>query len=61
MHKEPAAIIGTATAVVSALIALLVAFGVDVSEDQQTAIIGAVVVLAPIVAGLLIRSKVTPV
>jgi hypothetical protein len=61
MNTEPAAVIGTATAVVAALIALLVSFGVDISDDQQNAILALVGVAAPIVAGVLIRRKVTPV
>lgn len=58
MKREPATIIGAITAVVSAVLALLVAFGMDVSEDQQAAILGVVAAVAPLVAGVLIRSKV---
>ncbi len=60
MTTEPAVTIGTVTALVSAVLALLVTFGVDISDDQQNAILALVGVLAPIVAGVLIRRKVTP-
>lgn len=59
--REPALTIGTATAVVAAVIALLVAFGLDLSTEQQTAILTAVGVIAPIVGALLTRPRVTPV
>lgn len=61
MKNEPAITIGSVTALVTALVGLLVAFGVPLSTEQQTAIIGLVAVAAPIVAALLIRRKVTPV
>ena len=58
MATEPAAIIGTITAIVTALIAFAVAFGIDLSDDQQAALLGLVAALAPIVAALLTRQKV---
>ena len=58
MATEPAAIIGTITAIVTALIAFAVAFGINLSDDQQAAILGLVAALAPIVAALLTRRKV---
>lgn len=61
MNREPLLSVATVTAAVSAVLALLVAFGLDVTEDQQNAILGAVAVIAPIVVGLLARGKVTPV
>lgn len=60
MRKEPAITLGTISAAVAAILTLLVAFGLDISEDQQTAILGVVATVGPIVAGLLIRRKVTP-
>ncbi|MGI8403398.1 MAG: hypothetical protein ACR2OE_01275, partial [Thermomicrobiales bacterium] len=39
-------------------LALLVAYGVDVSQEQQTAILGFVSVIAPLVAALAIRGNV---
>lgn len=61
MKNEPAVTVGTITAVVSALLTLLAAFGLDLSSDQTAAVVGVVAVLAPIVASLITRSKVTPV
>ena len=58
---EPAATRGIVTAVVSAAVALLVAFGLDITDEQTAAIIAFVAVVAPLVATLLTRGKVTPV
>lgn len=58
MKTEPAQIIGWITAAAAAAIALLVAFGVELTEDQRTAILSAVAVIAPILAGLAIRFRV---
>lgn len=58
MATEPARVIGGAIAAVSAIVALLVAFGVDFTADQQAAILGVVATLAPLVAALIIRSRV---
>lgn len=60
MDKEPAAIVGTVTAIVSAVLVFLDQFGVSLTDGQQDAIRGLVAVLAPLVAGLVIRSFVTP-
>lgn len=59
-RREPLITAATITALVTAVIALLVAFGVPMSDDQQAAILGLVAVLAPVVVGLLARAKVTP-
>lgn len=58
MRTEPAAIIGGITAFVTALLGLLVAYGVDVSQQQQTAILGVTAVVAPLLASLVIRYNV---
>jgi len=58
MNTEPARLIASITGGVAALITLLVAFGVDLTEDQKTAILGIVAVAAPIIAGLFIRQNV---
>lgn len=58
MRREPAAVIGTITAIVTALLALAVAFGVDLSEEQRSAILALVATVAPIAAALLIRRSV---
>lgn len=60
MKKEPAITIGTISAAVAAVLALLVAFGIPVTEEQQTAILGVVAALGPIVTGLIVRRKVSP-
>lgn len=58
MNKEPAAIISAVTAAVTAVLALLVAFGLELTGDQQAAILGVAAVVAPLVAGLVTRSAV---
>jgi len=52
MNTEPAVIV----ALVSAVIALAVSFGLDLSTEQ----VGAIMAVVTIVAGLVTRSKVTP-
>jgi hypothetical protein len=47
LKSEPAVIVSTVTALLTALIGFGAAFGLDVSEDQRNAIIG---VVAPAVA-----------
>lgn len=61
MNREPALTVGTVTAAVTAVLALLVAFGLDLTDDQRNAILGVVAVLAPLVATVVTRGKVTPV
>ena len=55
---EPLFSVASMTAVATTLIALLVAFGLPISADQQTAILGVVAVLAPLVVVVAGRSKV---
>ena len=57
-QEEPANLVGTITAAVTAGIALLVAYGFDISTEQQVAILGVVAVIAPVIAGIITRSKV---
>lgn len=57
-NREPSIIVGTITAVVTAAIALLVAFGVELSTEQQVAVLGVVAAVAPLVAALITRTKV---
>lgn len=61
MKNEPLVTVASITAIVGAIITALVAFGIDLSKDQQTAILGLVTVVAPLVVALVVRSKVTPV
>lgn len=58
MYKEPSALIGAISTAVAAVLALLVAFGIDLTDTQQTAILTVIAGVGPIVAALLIRSKV---
>lgn len=60
MNREPLLTTAGIAAIVSAIVALLVAFGLDLSEGQTAAILGVVSVLAPLIVGLLARRKVTP-
>ncbi|MEV6693357.1 hypothetical protein AB0M35_17995 [Micromonospora sp. NPDC051196] len=48
---EPVMSAAAITAAVTAMIALLVAFGLELSADQQAAILGVVAVVGPLVAG----------
>lgn len=57
-QNEPAQIVAYLTSAVTAILALLVAYGFDIDQDQQSAILGVVAVIAPVVAGLLIRGQV---
>jgi hypothetical protein len=54
---EPARIVG----LVVAGLALLVAFGVNITTEQQTAIVGIVTAVLIVLGAELTRSKVTPV
>lgn len=45
---------------VTAVLALLVSFGVDLNADQQTAIMGVVAVVAPLVVAAVTRHRVSP-
>lgn len=56
--SEPLLSVGSIGAGVTALITLLVAFGLPISDGQQTAILGVVAVLAPLVVSLVGRSRV---
>lgn len=58
MYREPSLTIGTITAGVVAVLALLTAFGLGISDDQQSAILGAVAVAAPFIVGAVVRGKV---
>lgn len=58
MQTEPAAIIGAISTAVASILALLVAFGLDITQEQQVAILAVVAAVGPIVVALLIRPKV---
>lgn len=55
---EPLFTVGTVTAVAAAVLALVAAFGLDLSEDQKTAVLGVVAVAAPFVVAWLGRRRV---
>ena len=59
--REPAIVIGTVTTAVTAVLALLVAFGIDLSQGQQVAILGVIAGVGPLVVAFLTRSKVAPI
>lgn len=60
MNTEPAWTVGSITAAVSALVGLLVAFGLPITDGQQNAILAFVGVAAPLVVAWLVRSRVVP-
>ncbi|RGC68412.1 hypothetical protein C5N14_13580 [Micromonospora sp. MW-13] len=55
---EPLFTVGGITAAVTAVLALLLAFGLPLSDAQQTAILGLVAVLAPLVVAAIARGRV---
>lgn len=59
MNNSPVWTAATIAAVISAAITLLVAFGVQVTPDQVTAILGFVAVVAPIGVAVVANPKVT--
>lgn len=59
MKTEPVITVGGLGAAAAAILALLVAFGIPLSDDQQTAILGVVAVLAPLVVAYVARRYVT--
>lgn len=58
MKNEPVITIGGVSAVISAIIALVVVLGVQLPDGLEAAIIGVVAAAGPIVAGLISRRKV---
>jgi hypothetical protein len=61
MTNEPLVTVAFITALVSAVINLIVQFGITVTADQQTAILGLTAVLGPLIVAAIGRRKVTPV
>ncbi|RCK68254.1 hypothetical protein DT076_16525 [Desertihabitans brevis] len=55
MNREPLFTVGGITAAVAAVLALLVAFGVPLTDDQQKAILGVVAALGPLAVALITR------
>lgn len=60
MTTEPLVTVASITAGVTALLGLLVAFGLDLTTDQTAAVLGVVGVVAPLVVAWFARSRVTP-
>lgn len=58
LPEEPLLGVGTITGLASAVIAVLVAFAVPLSQGQQVAILGLVAVVAPLVVAGVARRKV---
>ncbi len=54
---EPVLSTASIVTVVTAILAMLVSFGLPLSDDQQAAVLGAIAVVAPVVLGLVARSK----
>ncbi len=65
MKREPVITAAVVVALIEALIVGAVAFGWDITPDQQVSLMGIVLaaaaVIAPIVAAVWARSRVTPV
>lgn len=60
MANEPAVMIGLVTAIVSAALAALVAFGITVTQAQAAALVGLVAAVGSLVQAIWTRGKVTP-
>ena len=60
MKNEPLVTLASITAGATALLALLVAFGIPITQEQQVAILGVVAVAAPFVVAIAGRGRVTP-
>lgn len=57
---EPAISIGTISALVSAVLALIVVLGVQLPDGFEAALVGVIAAAGPIVGAIITRSKVTP-
>lgn len=58
MSREPSVIIGFITAFAAGLIGLLVSFGLDLTDDQRNSVLAMVSIVAPLIAGVIIRFNV---
>jgi len=58
--QEPALYLGSAGAIVAALLVLLVSFGVPITPEQRAAINALVVLVVGVVSSAAIRQNVTP-
>ena len=60
MNKEPVITIAAIQATIVAVLSLLTAFGVDLTQEQQVAIVGVAGTVLPLIFAVWARSKVTP-
>lgn len=60
MKSEPVITIAGVQACVAAVLSLLVAFGVDITQEQQVAVLGVAATVLPVLFAIWTRSKVTP-
>jgi hypothetical protein len=61
MNQEPVWTIAGITSVAVALLSLIAAFGIPITEEQEVAVIGFVGTVAPLVLAYFARKRVTPV
>lgn len=61
MEREPAVTIGALVTAVTALLALVVAYVLDLAEGSVTAALTFLAAAGPIITGKLVRGRVTPV
>lgn len=59
--NEPALTAGSVVAIVAAIVAVAIAFGAPITQQQKDAILTLVAAIAPIAVALLVRPHVTPV
>lgn len=59
--REPLVTNSSIIAIVTAVLALVVAFGLELSQDQQVAILGVTATVVPVILALVTRGQVTPV
>ncbi len=63
-QREPAMVYSAIMAVVAEVILLVVAFGIDITPEQQAAVLGTVsavlILVALLTTGVLVRGQVTP-
>ncbi len=54
---EPIFSTASIVTVVTAILTLITAFGLEIDNDKQAAILGAIAVVAPVILGIIARSK----
>ena len=58
MDQEPSITIGVISTVVASALTMAVAFGAPITQEQQTAILGFVAAVGPLITALFIRRRV---